>query len=169
MENDGKAGDGRRPPLHHEIRPRLTRLDRIYPGYSIYFITCCIHQHQALLATDVLHDAFRSFCVVAALRYVLVGRYVMMPDHLHFFVDLPEEIEISTWMKSLKNGLSKTLRTLGHPAPHWQKGYFDHLVRSEASYEEKWIYVRENPVRQGLVAEANAWPFQGEMNDVPFL
>jgi putative transposase len=150
------------------MRQRLTRLDQLYPGYSIYFITCCAHQRQPLLATPALHNAFRSFADLARSRHVLVGRYVMMPDHLHFFVHLPDEIEISTWMKSLKNGLSKTLRDLRHPAPHWQKGYFDHVVRSESSYEEKWIYVRENPVRLGLVSKAETWPYQGEMNDVPF-
>jgi len=71
-------------------------------------------------------------------------------------------------MKSLKNSLSKSLRNLGKQAFHWQKGYFYHVVRSEQSYEEKWIYVRENPVRKGLVPEAEACPYQGEINSVPF-
>jgi REP element-mobilizing transposase RayT len=66
--------------------------------------------------------------VVAA---VFVGRYVLMPDHMHLFVDCGDELVLSAWMKSLKNSLSKTLRQLGHAAPHWQKGFFDHLIRSE--------------------------------------
>ena len=72
------------------------------------------------------------------------------------------------WMKSFKNSLSKALREAGHPSPHWQKTFFDHVVRSESSYEEKWIYVRQNPVRTGLVVKADEWPFQGEMTRVPF-
>ncbi len=71
-------------------------------------------------------------------------------------------------MKSLKNTLSKTLRENGHHAPHWQKGFFDHVVRSEDSYEGSWQYVRENPVRKGLVEKAEDWPYQGELNEVPF-
>jgi putative transposase len=131
------------------MRQRLTRLDELYPGYSIYFITCCTHERQILLADPVMHEALRSFCDLARQRNVLVGRYVIMPDHIHFFVHLAEDVGISMWMKSLKNSLSKTLRNMGKQAPHWQKGYFDHVVRSEQSYEEKWIYVRENPVRRG--------------------
>jgi len=28
---------------------------------------------------------------------------------------------------------------------------------------EKWNYVRDNPVRAGLVENAEAWPYQGEV------
>jgi len=57
---------------------------------------------------------------------------------------------LSEWMKSLKNSLSKTLRGLNIPPPHSQKGFFDHVMRSEESYSEKWLYVAENPVRKKL-------------------
>jgi len=40
----------------------------------------------------------------------------------------------------------------------WQRGFFDHLLRSEESYSEKWNYVRNNPVRAGLVASGDDWP-----------
>jgi len=73
--------------------------------------------------------------------------YVLMPDHVHAFVGLDDrQIDLSGWMKSLKNTLSKALRFDGIAAPHWQKDFFDHVLRSQESYEEKWHYVRENPV-----------------------
>jgi putative transposase len=75
---------------------------------------------------------------------------------------------LSDWMKALKNSLSKELRGLGHKAPHWQKGFFDHLVRSERSYEEKWQYTRDNPVRAKLVSHSEEWPYQGEISSLPF-
>jgi len=31
-------------------------------------------------------------------------------------------------------------------------------------YDEKWEYVRQNPVRAGLVAESDDWPHRGEMH-----
>ena len=147
---------------------RFTRLDEIYEGYSIGFITACTHSRQALLNNESIHTAFRTFCERARARKVFVGRYVLMPDHVHFFVTLPVECDLSTWMKSVKNSLSKVWREAGHPAPHWQKTFFDHIVRSATSYEEKWHYVRQNPVRAGLVQSAEKWPFQGEMNSVLF-
>jgi hypothetical protein len=74
--------------------------------------------------------------------------------HLHAFVGLDDrKIDLAEWMKSLKNTLSKALRFDGIAAPYWQKDFFDHVLRSEESYEEKWHYVRENPVRAGLVKQ----------------
>jgi hypothetical protein len=32
--------------------------------------------------------------------------------------------------------------------------FFDHLLRSNESYSEKWNYVFDNPVRAGLVSKA---------------
>jgi REP element-mobilizing transposase RayT len=115
-----------------------------------------------------MHESFYNFCIQAKERNVLAGCYMIMPDHIHLFVRFGGEVQISMWIKSLKNSLSKSLRLSGKQAPHWQKGYFDHLIRSEASYEKKWIYTRENPVRKGLVAESGYWPYQGEVNPLPF-
>jgi hypothetical protein len=36
-------------------------------------------------------------------------------------------------------------------------------LRPAENYAEKWNYVRENPVRAGLVKNANDWPYQGEI------
>jgi REP element-mobilizing transposase RayT len=87
-----------------------------------------------------------------------------MPDHLHLFVLMDDQrIMLSAWMKSWKNTASKALRMNGIPPPHWQKTFFDHLVRSSESYSEKWSYVRENPVRAGLVSKNEDWAFMGEI------
>lgn len=47
--------------------------------------------------------------------------------------------------------------------PVWQRGFFDHVLRSDESYAQKWDYVRENPVRAGLVKRAEDWPYAGEI------
>jgi putative transposase len=86
-----------------------------------------------------------------------------MPDHLHLFVALAPDQRLSLWMKSLKNSLSKTLRSLAVESPHWQKGFFDHVLRSAESYSQKWEYVRDNPVRAGFVGEWEQWPYCGEV------
>jgi putative transposase len=145
------------------LKPRLSRLDSVYYEGAVFFITCCAHNRRPLLANDHIHDSFTLFCSAARERNILVGRYVIMPDHLHLFVHLPNPDELSSWMKSLKNFLSKALRNQGIQAPHWQRNYFDHVFRSEASAAEKWDYVRLNPVRGGLVSQESEWPYQGEI------
>ena len=146
---------------------RLYRLDEIYHEYPVYFITATTSQRKAILAEAATHQVFREFCLNAKDHGVLVGRYVLMPDHLHLFACvLPGEMTLSLWMKSLKNTLSKHWRNQGIAAPHWQKGFFDHLMRSHESTAEKWLYVRENPIRAGLSKPPEEWPFAGEI--LPF-
>ncbi len=172
-----------------ERPPRLKRVDRLFTRHPLYFVTANTADRKPILANDKVHEDFRKFCETGLMRGVFVGKYVLMPDHLHLFVALVERRRsqsaatdgetvaavydrrpsdrrlslLSEWMKSLKNSLSKTLRGMNIPAPHWQKGFFDHVMRSEESYSEKWLYVAENPVRKCLVPRPEDWPYQGEI------
>jgi REP-associated tyrosine transposase len=122
-----------------------------------------------LLARTEVHETFHSFCVRAEERDVAVGRYVIMPDHVHLFVAMPPvALTLSEWMHALGTVLGKKLLRLGHQKPHWQEGFFDHVLRSAESYAQKWEYVRMNPVRAGLVNDPDNWPYQGEILRVPF-
>lgn len=68
----------------------------------------------------------------------------------------------------LRNVLGKDLLRLGIQKPHWQEGFFDHLLRSSESYSEKGEYVRINPVRANLCATPEEWPYQGEILAIRF-
>jgi hypothetical protein len=48
-------------------------------------------------------------------------------------------------------------------APLWQREFFDHVLRSQESYDVKQQYVMENPVRAGLVQRPEDWNFRGEI------
>jgi REP element-mobilizing transposase RayT len=49
-------------------------------------------------------------------------------------------------------------------APVWQRHFWDRQLRKSESYDQKWQYVIENPVRAGLVTKPEDWPYQGELN-----
>ena len=143
---------------------RLHRLDLVFVRSPIYFITACTQARRKLLSNVSVHETFLHFAQQGPRRGAWIGAYVIMPDHFHLFVATNDEkITLSEWVKSLKNAISKTLRLSGVDAPHWQKTFFDHLLRSSDSYSEKWSYVRENPVRAGLLKKAEEWPFLGEV------
>ena len=148
-----------------EIRKqRLRRLDFVLVRSPIYFVTACTQNRRNILATPAIHKTFLRFGKKGPLHGAWVGAYVVMPDHLHVFLSTDDEkIAISAWMKSLKNTVSKILHANGVAPPYWQKTFFDHLLRSSESYSEKWNYVRENPVRAGLVGKAEDWPYMGEI------
>jgi len=145
-------------------KPHLQRLDLVFERSPIYFVTACMQDRRKLLATAAIHETFLRFAREGPARGAWVGAYELMPDHLHVFVATDDEkITLSDWMKSLKNTISKALRLNGVASPHWQKTFFDHVLRSDESYSEKWNYVRENPVRARLARKAVDWPFMGEI------
>ena len=148
---------------------RLHRLERLHIENPVYFITFCTQERMTVLANGQIHSACMGFFAEALKREIFVGRYILMPDHIHLFVKLPPPAEnLSDWVKSLKNFLSKELRKNGVPSPHWQKGFFDHVLRSSESYSKKWLYVVENCVRAGLVKDWTDWPYQGEIHALRF-
>jgi hypothetical protein len=53
--------------------------------------------------------------------------------------------------------------TCSKRAWHWQEGFHDHKLRTPESEQRKWEYVCLNPVRYGLVARPEQWPFGGEI------
>jgi putative transposase len=139
----------------------------VYTRQPVYFLTFCTADRKQILANPEIHASFVKFARRAAEHGVYAGRYVLMPDHVHLFAAFATDSgALSDWVKSLKNALSKTLREQAIPAPHWQKGYFDHVLRSEESCAEKWLYVAQNPVRAGLIARAEDWPYQGEIHSL---
>jgi len=141
----------------------------IYQRSPIYFVTAAVAERRKVLANEEIHSTFRAFADRASNCGAWVGAYVLMPDHLHLFVAIDgERLTLSAWMKSLKGTLSSKLRAQRHAPPYWQKGFFDHVLRSGDSYSQKWAYVRENPVRAGLATDWEEWPFLGEIFGLEF-
>jgi putative transposase len=149
---------------------RPPRLGRLFSNVRPFdFITFNTYKRQNLLARDEIHHAFCIFSARAQEHDIAVGRYVIMPDHVHLFAAFPAHgITLPRWVLSLRNAIGKKLIELGIHKPHWQEGFFDHLLRNQESYSEKWEYVRMNPVRAKLCDTADAWPFQGEIVRLPF-
>jgi REP-associated tyrosine transposase len=139
------------------------RLPWIFAHNPLFFVTFCTYERRKLLATDAVHAAFVAFASQANSRQnIAVGRYVIMPDHVHLFVRGPDDFQLGPWVGILKQALAKHIAPAG-ALPTWQRGFFDHLLRSDESYAQKWNYVRENPVRAGLVTKADDWPYSGEI------
>src|SRR6059058_282346 len=93
------------------------------------------------------------------------GRYVIMLDHLHLFCAPTEHdsLPITNWITLWKSYATRRWPNPGE-LPIWQRHFWDRQLRRSESYDEKWNYVVENPVRAGLVARSEDWPCQGEIN-----
>ena len=73
------------------------------------------------------------------------------------------------WVQMWKSLSTRQWMALqGTSAPLWQEDYFDRYLRSAENYSEKWVYVEANPVRKGLVARTEDWPYRGRIHELRF-
>jgi putative transposase len=129
---------------------------------TIVFVTVCSQQRKKNLANPIVHEALVK--VWSKADRWMIGRYMIMPDHIHFFCSPTDvTLEIEPWITFWKREFR---RTLGGRAPRFQIDSFHHRLRGEDSYSEKWDYVQENPVRAGLVKDPEDWPYQGVLNEL---
>ena len=144
----------RRRPAHHSAVERCNRP-------VIIFLTVCSSQRRPILADESVHMVLRN--VWSASRQWNVGRYVVMPDHIHLFCSpaVFDAESVVSWTTYWKRSASRMLKEF---QPLWQRDCWDTQLRGHESYSAKWAYVRENPVRAGLVHKADEWQFQGELN-----
>ena len=151
----------RKSPIHLPAREVLNRP-------IVIFVTVCTQRRKPVLANPEAHKV-----IVQAWRQAgvwLVGRYVLMPDHIHLFCSpgVPDFRELQKWVQYWK-----ALASLAWPRPSehpvWQKSFWDTQLRQGDSYEEKWEYVRNNPVRKNLASTPDEWPYQGELNELQWL
>lgn len=153
------------------MHKHLQRLEQVWIDSPIYFITTCTKNRRATLARDYAVQIFIEEWRGARERHGwAVGRYVIMPDHVHFFCR-PEldARKLSEFIGAWKSWTSRRIKALRRSSSAvsattlWQRDFFDHVLRSNESYSEKWNYVFNNPVRAGLVSSANERRCAGEI------
>jgi REP element-mobilizing transposase RayT len=146
---------GRKHPVHQPIYQSGNQA-------ALVFVTVNTHQRKAILANL---EAVQT--IVGAWTEVdtwLVGRYVIMPDHIHLFC-APRDLTVSLkrWIKFWKSVASRRW-PFPEEQPIWQLDFWDTQLRRHDSYSEKWDYVWRNPLRKGLVSRPEDWPYAGEIN-----
>ena len=131
---------------------------------TILFVTVCVAGRRPLLCTHAAHTLLLDIWHRA--DHWHIGRYVLMPDHIHFF-SAPGNTETTfgRWIEYWRSTAAREWPVEAEK-PLWQRDYWDRQLRKGDNYHEKWEYVRNNPVRAGLATNADDWPYQGELNEL---
>lgn len=138
------------------------RRGRVSQSGYIYHVVTATYVRQAFFsATSV------GRCVVQALREAereQISRtlaFVVMPDHLHWLFELQNAS--LPWAVSQVKGRAarysrKALGIAGNAGPIWQRGYFDHAMRTDENLVQTARYIIGNPLRAGLVTRIGDYP-----------
>ena len=127
---------------------------------STYFITADTYQKQRLLQTD----RSASLLIDVLLQYrqqqkYLLHEFVVMPHHFHLLVT-PTGITIERSIGLIKGGFSfRRTRELGLKGEIWQSSFHDWRVRDAEEFERYRRYIYENPVKAGLAAAPDKFPY----------
>lgn len=133
-----------------------------------YFVTICTSNRECILSqvlpgnkfvrADVQPSALGRIAEnmlreVSERTGICLDAYVIMPNHIHLLLRIPEggtgsavgeyvgmfkSLTLYHW-RAICNREGRRMGTV------WQRNYFEHILRNEADFIEKLRYVEENP------------------------
>jgi putative transposase len=138
---------------------RLKNYD--YNSSGAYHITICSDNRECIfseinMTTYELTLTNIGKIVEESLKFLnnkpgqYIDKYVIMPNHIHFILMLPDKITTDDRMHSR---VSKTISSLKRFTNRkvgknlWQRSSHDRIIRDEKEYLEHWRYIDENPMK----------------------
>lgn len=133
------------------------RIGRVSLPHQIYMITTVTHQRK-----PVFQDLYTGRCLVNSLRKANVSAqtlaYVVMPDHLHWLMQLKDNFSLPQAIQFVKTDSAKAINQLNHSSGKvWSKGYYDQALRYEDQIKGLARYIVANPVRAELVSSVREY------------
>jgi REP-associated tyrosine transposase len=127
----------------------------------IFFATTSTSMGKRLLQSErnagLLIDVLRS--LVAEHHFKLLD-FVIMPDHVHLLIEVGGDMTIEKAMQLVKGRFSHRLgKEFGFKGEVWQRGFTEEQVMNKQSFEAYRTYIGENPVKAGLAATMEEYPF----------
>ena len=85
-------------------------------------------------------------------RHTKTLAFVVMPDHVHWLIQLLEDASLSRVVQTVKSVSAHQINQyLERRGQFWQDGFHDHALRKEEAVIEAARYIVANPIRAGLV------------------
>ena len=130
---------------------RDLRKSRFSETGRIYLITTTTHLRHHWFG-NLMHGRHVVRALKRAESHAETLAYVVMPDHLHWLMQLGDNTDLSGVIRSIKSISARTLNlSLGRTGRIWQSGYHDHALRRDEDVKHIAGYVVANPLRAGLV------------------
>ncbi|MDC3212616.1 transposase [Pseudoalteromonas distincta] len=137
-------------------------------GGSYFFTVNLLDRNKSLLVEhiDLLRKSIR---VVKSQRPFYIDAWVVLPDHLHAVLTLPDnDTDYSGRWREIKKRFSKSLpktefltqtRKRKNERGIWQRRFWEHTIRDDNDYWHHVNYVHFNPLKHGLVSRVVDWPY----------
>ena len=146
--------------LTQPIGTKALRSGRYSGKNHVYHITTRTH------AREPLFENFETGRLVAKhisreekTGHVKTLAFVVMPDHLHWLVQLVTDRPMSVAVNNVKSFSARRInQQRGQVGRVWQKGFYDRALRCEEDVVEVGRYIIGNPLRAGIVRQIGDYP-----------
>ena len=118
---------------------------------SLYYITfnyqnLVMNAEEQLITLNHIKEGNKKFYILHAV--------IVMPDHVHLILEPCAGYSLSRIMKGIKGVSARKINLARNSnGSIWQDESFDRIIRDENEYNEKMLYMFENPLRAGLTEE----------------
>lgn len=141
---------------------------------EFFFTICARHQGEPFANPELAKAIIDSLLRRKRFHNWTLFAYCLMPDHLHFLVQLPPNqiryinagargIVPEGVLDQVGNFKKYTTTQIwwkfGGIGQLWQKSSYDRVIRYNKSIEPVVNYILNNPVRKGLVARWEDYPY----------
>jgi len=139
---------------------RLSNFD--YSTRRIYFVTLVTIERRRVFVDSRLAQSTCE-CLEKLSRNIGFNLYCycLMPNHLHALIGIGESERTLGQICGIFKSVSTKLYWRWYDGKLWQRQFFDHIIRNETEHFETVEYIRLNPVRKGLAAKWEDWPYTG--------
>ncbi len=126
----------------------------------IYFVTTVTYKREKLFSDFTLaRTIINTMKRLHNDDYVDSHSWVVMPDHLHWLLQLNDKHDLPSVMKSFKAISARSVNQyLNRQGQVWQKAYFDRSLRQEDDVKQVSRYIVANPLRAGLIENIGDYP-----------
>ncbi len=131
----------------------------------VYLLTmCCIQRRKLFVNADRVRIGAECLRRAETKHAWQVSHACFMPDHVHLLLSPMRDREQppSAFVQAWKSCVTLRLKQ----DAIWQREFHDRLLRSDEAADEKWQYIRENPVRAGLCARPEDYPYTGSPMEI---
>jgi putative transposase len=137
------------------VRPKHYNIEN-----ALYFITTHCAEGVKPFRGGTACDAFIT---VLGQKQTVLGfglyAYVLMPNHYHMILQLPEDVTIWKLMNHVNGASSRAVNNvIKKKYSHvWQGGFHDVVIRTAQEFAVKVNYIHDNPVAWKLVQNAEEY------------
>jgi putative transposase len=135
-------------------RQKELRKGRFSQKNQIYHITTATANREPIFKDLYLvRKVINTIKLSDSLAYTTTLAFVIMPDHIHWLIQLGDKVSLQQLVRSMKSQTAKVATK-----PIWQAGYYDHAIRKDEDIIAIARYIIANPIRAGLVKRVGDYP-----------